>query len=130
MITLTNKQARRFMLLKQGLLGDYKFTGKQGAFDFISQTGCIQFDPVDLCGKNAEITLQSRVKGFKKTILYDLLYKDRLLFDYPDKQLSIIPTKYWPYFERFREAARARLKEHPEVEKHIDDIYEFIKRTV
>jgi len=129
MITLTNQQARRFMLLKHGLLGEYKFAGKFGAFDFISQTGCIQFDPVDLCGKNAEITLQSRVKGFTKTMLSDLLYKDRLLFDYPDKQLSIIPTKYWPYFERFREAARARLKEHPEVEEHIDDIYEYIKKS-
>lgn len=27
------------------------------------QAGCIQYDPVDVCGKNAELTLQSRVKG-------------------------------------------------------------------
>jgi len=129
MITLTNKQARCFMLLKHGLLGEYKFTGKQGAFEFISQTGCLQFDPVDLCGKNAEITLQSRIKDFKKSMLYDLLYKDRKLFDYPDKQLSIIPTEYWPYFEHLRAAARERLKEHPEVEKHTNEIYECIKKN-
>ena len=65
MITLTNSQARQFILLKQGLLGENKFIGKQGALDFIRQAGCIQFDPIDICGKNAELTLQSRVKGFK-----------------------------------------------------------------
>lgn len=41
------------------------------------QAGCIRFAPVDVCGKNAELTLQSRVKNFKKTMLSDLLYKDR-----------------------------------------------------
>lgn len=103
---LTIEQARRFILLKQGLLGDYRFTGKQGALDYIRQAGCIQFDPVDVCGKMAEITLQSRVKGFTKKLLNDLLYKDRMLFDYPDKQLSIIPTENWAYYSRYRNAAR------------------------
>jgi uncharacterized protein YcaQ len=92
-ITLTNRQARQFILLKHGLLGGHKFSGKQGAFDFVRQAGCIQFDPVDVCGKNAELTLQSRVKGFAKNNLDELLYKDRLLADYPDKNLSIILTE-------------------------------------
>lgn len=103
---LTNRQARQFMLLKHGLLGEHKFIGKNGAMNFILQAGCTQFDPVDICGKNAEIILHSRVKGFRKQMLEELLYKDRLLVDYPDKQLSIIPTENWPYFERFREKAR------------------------
>lgn len=107
MITLTNRQARRFILLKHGLLDEYRFIGKQGALDFIRQAGCIQFDPVDACGRNAELTLQSRVKGFTKRTLYELLYHDRRLVDYPDKNLSIIPTADWPYFERYREASRA-----------------------
>ena len=60
---------------------------------------------VDACGKNAELTLQSRVRGFTKKTLYELLYEDRLLVDYPDKNLSIFPTEDWPYFERYRRAA-------------------------
>ncbi len=103
MIQLTNRQARQFILLKQGLLGDYKFHEKQGALAYVRQTGCIQFDPVDACGKNAELTLQSRVRNFQKKMLHDLLYKDRALFDYPDKNLSILPVEDWPYFKRFRE---------------------------
>ncbi|MCL2702702.1 MAG: winged helix DNA-binding domain-containing protein [Defluviitaleaceae bacterium] len=100
---ITNQQARRFMLLKQGLLGDHKFMGKQGALDFFHQAGCVQFDPVDVCGKNAEIVLQSRVLGFTKDMLDELLYTDRELLDYFDKCMSIILKADWPYFRRYRE---------------------------
>ena len=93
MIRLTNRQARQFMLLKQGLLGKYRFEGKPGALAFVRQAGCIQFDPVDACGKNAELTLQSRVKGFTKGMLGELLYEDRRLVDYPDKNRSILPAR-------------------------------------
>ena len=78
MITITKLQARRFILSKQGLIGKYRFIGKDGAYEYIRQAGCIQYDPVDVCGKNAELTLQSRVKGFQKEMLRELLYKDRL----------------------------------------------------
>ncbi len=105
MIQLSTRQARRFILLKQGLLGEFKFHEKQGALAYVRQAGCIQFDPVDACGRNAELTLQSRVRNFQKSMLRDLLYKDRALFDYPDKNLSILPAPDWPYFRRFREVS-------------------------
>lgn len=106
MFTITKQQATRFILAKQGLIGSYRFMGKTGACDYVRQAGCIQFDPVDVCGKNAELTLQSRVKGFKKTMLRELLYEDRKLVDYVDKELSIWPVEDWPYFAPFRERSR------------------------
>jgi len=105
-LTMTLRQARRFILLHNGLLGEHRFTGKAGALDFVRQAGCIQFDPVDACGKNAELTLQSRVKGFTRSMLHELLYADRQLVDYTDKQLAIMPVEDWPYFARYRDAAR------------------------
>ncbi|WP_245947993.1 hypothetical protein [Paenibacillus sambharensis] len=81
MIQLTKRQARQFLLLKHGLLGEYKFSGKQGVLDFVRQASCIQFDPIDVCGKNAEVVLQSRIKGFTKGMLAELLYEDRSLVD-------------------------------------------------
>lgn len=42
---LTQNEARKFILLKQGLLGEHKFTGKNGILEFVRQAGCIQFDP-------------------------------------------------------------------------------------
>ncbi len=105
-VKLSVRQARRFLLRRHGLLGGYRFRGKKGALDFVRGAGCIQFDPVDVCGKNAELTLQSRVKGFTKQMLHELLYEDRALVDYPDKNQAIIPVEDWPYFERYRRAAR------------------------
>ena len=106
MMTIIKQQAAQFILAKQGLTGAYKFTGKEGAYDYVRQAGCIQFDPVDVCGKNAELTLQSRVKGFRKSMLRELLYEDRKLIDYVDKELSIWPVEDWPYFVSFRERSR------------------------
>lgn len=77
MIGLTARQARRFLLLHHGLLGPHRFAGKDGALAFVRQAGCIQFDPVNVCGRNAELTLQSRVKGFTRNTLDALLYEDR-----------------------------------------------------
>ncbi len=106
MIRLTNRQARQFLLVKHGLLGARRFTGKAGALAYIRQCGCIQFDPVDVCGKNAELVLQARVGPAAKKILYDLLYKDRALVDYTDKNQAIFPVEDWPYFAHYRTAAK------------------------
>ena len=113
---LTARQARRFLLLHHGLLGPHRFTGKDGALAFVRQAGCIQFDPVNVCGRNAELTLQSRVKGFAKDTLDALLYEDRALIDYPDKNLSILPVEDWPYMERYRARARRGGGEFPGLE--------------
>ena len=107
MLNITPDQARQFILLKQGLLGRHRFAGKDGAYQYVRQAGCIQYDPVDVCGRNAELTLQSRVKGFTKRMLDDLLYRDRLLVDYADKALSIWPSEDWPYFASYRERSMA-----------------------
>ena len=107
MLTITREKAGRFILSKQGLLGKHRFAGKDGAYRYVRQAGCIQYDPVDVCGKNAELTLQSRVKGFSKRMLADLLYRDRLLVDYSDKELSIWPREDWPYFAGYRERSKA-----------------------
>ncbi len=106
MQTISKKQARQFILSKQGLIGAHRFEGKEGAYEFVRQAGCIQYDPVDVCGKNAELTLQSRVKGFSKKMLYELLYEDRRLIDYADKELSIWPAEDWPYFSSYRDRSR------------------------
>ncbi|MET3849254.1 crosslink repair DNA glycosylase YcaQ family protein [Paenibacillus sp. OAE614] len=122
MIELTNRQARQFLLLKHGLLGEYQFAGKKGVLDFVRQVGCIQYDPIDVCGKNAELVLQSRIKGFTKNMLDELLYKDRFLIDYPDKNLAIIPLEDWPYFERYRQAARQHAKRYPGMEELTEQV--------
>ncbi len=124
--TITKEQARSFMLRKQGLLGEYRFRGKEGILEYIRQAGCIQFDPIDVCGKNAELVLQSRIQGFTKEMLYELLYVDRLLVDYFDKNLAILPVTDWKYFERKREYFRKDSRSREMVDRVAADIKQFI----
>ena len=97
-ISITNKQARRFLLYRHGLLGPHQFTGPQGIMSFIHRTKAIQYDPVNICGKNADIVLHSRIANYQKPDLASLLYKDRKLIDYFDKQLCIINITDFPIF--------------------------------
>ncbi len=103
-LSITKQQARRFVLRKQGLLGETPFTGETGVLAFVRQAGCIQYDPIDVCGKNAELVLQARVAGFTKDMLASLLYETRKLVDYFDKNVSIWAVEDWPYFQRWRAA--------------------------
>ena len=128
MLNITQEQARRFILFWQGLLGEHRFTGKDGAWQYVRQAGCIQFDPVDVCGRNAELTLQSRVKGFRKKTLEDLLYRDRLLVDYPDKELSIWPSEDWPYFARYREMSTGHGRRFPGIPELEETAVDYIRK--
>lgn len=125
----TKAEFRRFLLARQGLVGRRRFRGEEGALAFIRQAGCIQFDPIDVCGRNAELTLFSRVAGFKKQQLDYLLYKKRLLFEYPDKELSIIPREDWPHFARWRGTSERNLSAFPEAAALCEDAERFIREN-
>lgn len=126
-IKLTKKQARQFILLKQGLIDDYKFVGEEGVCDYVKQVGCIQFDPVDVCGKNSELVLQSRVAGFTKDMLYKLLYIDRRLIDYFDKNMAIFSIDDWKYFSRKREAYKQKVRSKAQIDEAAEEIKSIVK---
>lgn len=131
-LQITRSQARNFLLYKHGLLGGHRFAGRQGVLDYIRQVGCIQFDPIDVCGRNADLVLQSRVKGYTKQMLEDLLYTDkdhRTLVDYFDKNLSIFPADDWKYFERFRKAHQTSERSHEKIDQVSEEIKQFIRST-
>jgi hypothetical protein len=101
-LSLTKKQARRFVLAHQGLLHPYARKGKDGILSFIRHVGCIQFDPLDIVGHSSELVLQSRIDGFRPAMLEELLYTDRKLLDAWDKKMAIYPVEDWPNF-RYRQ---------------------------
>ena len=117
------------MLIRQGLMGEHRFTGKDGAYGYVRQAGCLQYDPVDVCGKNAELTLQSRVKGFRKQMLDDLLYKDRLLVDYTDKELSIWPSEDWPYFSAYRQRSMEHSRKFESIRELEETAIDYIRKN-
>ncbi len=105
-MTITKTQARRFLLAHQGLGPPQGLTGKEGILDHIRRVGCIQFDPLNIAGRNADLVLQARIAEFRPAMLSELLYQDRRLLDGWDKNMSIYGLEDWPFFERRREAAR------------------------
>ena len=103
---LTKSQAGRFLLCRQRMDTPRALPGKEGALEFVRSVGTVQFDPLDQVGRNPHLVLQSRVKGYRPEMLDELLYRDRLLVDGFDKNLSIWPVEDWPGFARNRRDAR------------------------
>ncbi len=126
---LSKHEARLFILRKQGLIGSYKFIGKQGVLEYVKQAGCIQYDPIDVCGKNSELVLQSRIKGFTKDMLYEILYEDRKLIDYFDKNLSIMPVEDWIYFARIRNRYKEGVRSQEQIDAVADEIKSLISQN-
>jgi uncharacterized protein YcaQ len=127
-MNLTRRDARRFLLKKQGLLGEKQFAGEDGVMAFIRQAGCIQYDPIDACGRNADLVLQSRVEGYRESILNSLLYENRRLVDYWDKNMAIFPVEDWPCFSRTRaEYGRDWMRSFKQVEEAAPAIREALK---
>lgn len=123
---ISKAQARRFILSKHGLLGPAKFQGREGVLRFVRQTGCIQYDPVDVCGKSHELALWTRIDGFSKDLLFSLLYEERSLIDYWDKNMSILPTEDWPYFESTRAYYRIHSRSKEAVEGVAEQIRQYL----
>lgn len=107
-LTISKQLARRFLLAHHGLLPPRKLQGKPGVLDYLARVGCIQFDPINVVGGNADLVLQSRIANYKPSLLQELLYQERSLMDGFDKVASIYQTKDWPYFSRFRKRLQDR----------------------
>lgn len=121
MRTITLEQARRFLLLKNGLIGPRRFQGKKGILAYVRQAGCVQYDPLDVCGRNAELVFLSRIAGFEKSMLNSLLYEERKLLDYWDKNMSIVPIEEWPYMARFRAYFQQAKLSSEDLETHLEE---------
>jgi uncharacterized protein YcaQ len=107
-INLSNSEARRIILAHQGIWSAQENMGKTAILDVIRRLGCIQFDPLNIAGRNAELVLQARISDFRPEMLHELLYEDRQLIDGWDKNMSIYGLEDWPYFQRYRDAALER----------------------
>ena len=76
--------------------------GFSGCLKIFKRHQCVQSDPIEVAGRNADLTLQSRVSDYRQEHLYDLLYKNRQLFEYYCKMLSILPVEKYPVFHWMR----------------------------
>ena len=80
------------MLAHHHLWPPRRLKGKGDILALVEQLGCIQFDTVNVVGRNADLVLQARVKQYCPALLEELLYRDRSLIDGWDKMASILRT--------------------------------------
>jgi uncharacterized protein len=111
-IVIDKPHARRFLLAHLHLLPPRKLHGKQGVLDYVRHVNCIQYDPIDVVGQNPHLVLQSRVRGYKPSMLDALLYENRRLIEGFDKQLSIYPVEDWPSFTYYRRQMARKYMEY------------------
>lgn len=103
-------ETHRFSTLKQGI---------NGSLEVLRKHQCIQSDPIEVAGRNADLTIQSRVADYRQGYLYTLLYENRHFFEYFCKMLSILPIEKYPFFNWLRK--RLQKKHAPFFKEHRKD---------
>lgn len=122
--TYEKKQICNYLIKYQHLCDDSMLKSKDNIVEFIGKVGCIQYDPLDVVGRNPDLVLQSRCCCYEKGDIEKYLYNDRVLFDVWDKNMSICTVNDWPCFERHRKLYLLWCEEHKAA---IDEITEYLE---
>ena len=128
-IKINKEQARQFLTRHHRLAPPRKMTGKQGVLDYVRHVNCIQYDPINVVGQNPHLVLQSRIKGYKSSMLDEALYTDRKLIDGFDKVMSIFPVEDWPFFAIYRNDLGKRFAEDSSTVKAAK-LLEWVKQEI
>lgn len=64
----------------------------------VDRLGSLQFDPLEVAGRNHDLTLLARVDGYRRPWTEHLLYGDRLLYETYNKMFSLVPTAELPWY--------------------------------
>lgn len=134
-IYITKEQLRSFLIRYQGLSFPNEFEGKEGIIKLFNRIGSIQYDPLNVIGKNADLVLRSRILNYKEDVLTQMLYNDRTLIDGWDKMMSIYLTKEYPYFHHIRkqknEEHHHMLERRNQLDalKYIEHVISYIKEN-
>ena len=129
MIHWSKKQAREY-LVKYHMINTYTSPTIEDVFHHLHT---IQVDPLDVVGRNADLVLQARIKGYKKYDVYKSLYQDRFIMDGWDKMMAIIKTDDYPKLQHVRDH-RAEGEKHTlnyrlqiSALDYVDDVLNLIK---
>jgi len=132
-VALSRDEGRLLLVKYQELTGHVNGDPKETALNYIKKVGCIQYDPLNVVGRNADLVLRLRVPGYSPALLDELLYTQRQLIDGWDKMMSIYHVSDWPYMHRVRDSRANRQKRilrRRNSEKaldHIDEIEDLIR---
>jgi uncharacterized protein len=91
--------ARRFLAIRHLLAPPRALPATpESVLAVIDRLGSLQFDPLEVAGRNHDLVLNSRVAGYRRELTDELLYGRRLLFEAYNKSLNLLPTRELPYY--------------------------------
>lgn len=103
-VEISLEKARSFLVNYHNLNEVREYRGIDGIIQCFQQLKSIQYDPLNVVGRNADLVLQSRVRDYEPSMLYDLLYRQHRLIDGFDKEMCIYEADEYVNFARVRKA--------------------------
>ncbi|MFM2105868.1 MAG: hypothetical protein RL338_900 [Chloroflexota bacterium] len=101
--------ARRFLVRRHLLAPPRSLpAGPASVLAVVERLGSLQFDPLEVAGRNHDLVLLARIAGYRREWTDALLYDERRLFETYNKQLSILPTAELPFYRLFWDRERHR----------------------
>ncbi len=64
----------------------------------VGRLGSLQFDPLEVAGRNHDLVLLARIEGYRREWTDALLYRQRALYETYNKGLSLVPTAEMPWY--------------------------------
>ena len=105
---VSSATARRFLVLRHFLTPPRSLPpGPDSVLRVVERFGSLQFDPLEVAGRNHDLVLLSRVAGYRREWTDELLYERRVLFEAYNKGLSILPIAELPWHRYTWDRARA-----------------------
>jgi uncharacterized protein YcaQ/predicted acetyltransferase len=91
--------ARRFLVLRHHLAPPRALPpGRASVMRVVGRLGSLQFDPIDVAGRNHDLVLLARIAGYRRAWTDALLYESRDLYETYNKMLSLVPSAELPWY--------------------------------
>jgi uncharacterized protein len=112
-ITLSRADARKLLIAHLGLARPLR-----SAREVLARLRCIQLDPLDVIGTNADLVVMARVDGARRGDVWRRLFP-RHAFEHFAKERCILPASAWPQYRERGHAAQAPWWRHSEREQRV-----------
>jgi uncharacterized protein YcaQ len=91
--------ARRFLVLRHLLAPPRSLPAKpESVLEVVERLGSLQFDPLEVAGRNHDLVLLARIRGYRREWTDHWLYEDRRLYETYNKSLNIVPVAELPLY--------------------------------
>ena len=116
-VTLTRAEARRRLVAHLGLARTMG-RGARGTRAVLDRLRCIQLDPLDVIGTNADLVVMARVDDVARGDLWRHLFPKHA-FEHFAKERCILPAEAFPYYREQGHGAQTHWWRHDEREQRV-----------